>query len=114
MNKTIRTAEGKWLVINPEKDVWILKAPRPTTRVGADYAHGEDLYLKEDGSGARHYYVISWVALGRDIKESFHTLNEEQKDQFIKEWVRKAGKIGLDPDVSDRIEKFFPGLLKRK
>ncbi len=113
MRRTIRTTDGKWLEINPDADIGLLKTPRPTTRVGADYAHGEDLYLKE-GPGGRHYYIISWVVTGRDLKESFHTLNEEEKDQYIREWVRKAGKIGLDPDDADRIEKFFPGLLKIK
>lgn len=114
MKKTIRTAEGKWLEINPETDIWIIKKPRPSSWNTPDYAQGEDLYMKNDASGARQYYVISWTAWSRDIKEAFRTLNEEQKDQFIRDYVKKAGKIGLDPDLSDRIEKYFPGLLKGK
>lgn len=84
------------------------------TRTGTDYAHGEDLYLMTDNSRIRHYYVISWVAEGRGIKESYRTVSEEQKDQFIREQVRKAGKIGLDPDVADHIDELFPGLLKKR
>ena len=114
MKKTIRTTEGKWLEINPEKDTILIQNPRPATRTGTDYAQGEDLYLMTDPQGVRHYYVISWVSMGRDFKESYRTLTEEQKDQFIKDRVKKAGKIGLDPDVVDRIEAEFPGLLKRK
>jgi|GEM_PF-1013622 len=114
MKKTIGTADGKWLEINPETDVNVTRQPRSVTRTGTDFAHGEDLYLTTDTHGVRHYYVISWVAEGRSTKESYRTLNEEQKDQFIREQVRKAGKIGLDPDVADHIEELFPGLLKRR
>ena len=114
MKKTIRTTAGEWLDINPETDTWIIKSPRPSSRTGSDYAHGEDLYLMTDPAGVRRYYVISWVSWGRDFKESYRTLSEEQKDQFIKERRVKAGKIGMDPDVIDRIEKYFPGLLKAK
>jgi hypothetical protein len=112
MKKTIRTTTGDWLEINPDTDIWIIKKPRPTSKTGGDYAKGEDLYLINDAKGVRHYYVITWVSWSRDFKESYRTLSEEQKDLFIKERVLKAGKIGLDPDVKDRIEKYFPGLLK--
>lgn len=114
MKKTIRTAEGNWLEINPDTDICVIRQPRPATRTGTDFAQGEDLYLMTDSQGVRHYYVITWVSWGRDFKESYRTLNEDQKDQFIREHVRKAGKIGLDPDVADRIEELFPGLLRRK
>jgi len=114
MKKTIRTADGKWLEINPETDVNVIRQPRSVTRTGTDFAHGEDLYLMTDTHGVRHYYVISWVVEGRSTKESYRTLNEEQKDQFIREQVHKAGKIGLDPDVADHIEELFPGLLKKR
>ena len=114
MKKTIRTADGRWLDINPDTDVNIIRQPRNVTRAGTDFAHGEDLHLTTDVHNVRHYYIISWVAEGRSIKESYRTLTEEQKDQFIRDHVRKAGKIGLDPDVADNIEKLFPGLLTRK
>ena len=110
MKKTIRTTKGAWLEINPETDTWIIKTPRPTSRIGADYARGEDLFLLNDAKGVRHYYVISWVSQNRKIEESFRTLDEEQKDQFIRERIQKAGKIGLDPDILDRIDTYFPGL----
>jgi len=114
MKKTIRTADGKWLEINPDTDVKIILQARHVTRTGTDFAHGEDLYLTTDIHGVRHYYIVSWVAEGRSTKESYRTLNEDQKDQFIREHVRKAGKIGLDPDLIDHIEELFPGLLKHK
>ncbi|PKL60905.1 MAG: hypothetical protein CVV33_00290 [Methanomicrobiales archaeon HGW-Methanomicrobiales-4] len=114
MKKTIRTTTGDWLEINPETDTWIIRTSRPTTRIGADYAKGEDLYLMNDAKGIRHYYIVSWVSQNRDYKESFKTCNEEEKDQFIRDRVLKAGKIGLDADITDRIEKYFPGLLKAK
>lgn len=114
MKRTILTKEGKWLEINPATDTWIIKIPRPTARVGSDYAQGEDLYLMDDTSGTRHYYVISWLSWSREFKESFHTLNEEQAHQFILDHKKKAGKIGLDPDVVDKIDKYFPNLLKTK
>lgn len=114
MKKTIRTTTGDLLNINPDTDTWIIRTPRPTTRIGADYAKGEDLFLMDDAKGVRHYYVVSWVSQNRDFKESFRTLNEEQKDQFIRDRVQKAGRIGLDPDITDRIGKYFPGLLKEK
>ncbi|PWR73236.1 hypothetical protein [Methanospirillum lacunae] len=114
MKKTIRTADGKWLDINPDTDVNIIRQPRNVTRTGTDFAHGEDLYLTTDTHNVRHYYVISWVAEGRSTKESYRTLTEEQKDTFIRDHVHRAGKIGLDPDVADHIEKLFPGFLKRK
>lgn len=111
MRKTIRTAEGSWLEINPDTDTWIIRHPRPATRTGTDYAQGEDLYLIDDKNGIRHYYVISWVSQARDNKESYRTLNEQQKDQFILSYEKKSGKIGIDPDIRERIENYFPGLL---
>ncbi len=114
MKKTIRVADGTWLDINPETDITIIRQPRPTTRTGTDYVKGDDLYMTTDRHGARRYYVISWVECNRDYKESFRTLTEEQKDQFIREYVKKAGRIGLDPDLAEHIETLFPGLLKRK
>ncbi|MFH0966078.1 MAG: hypothetical protein V1862_00120 [Methanobacteriota archaeon] len=114
MKKTIRTTTGEWLEINPETDTWLIKTTRPTSWNEADYAKGEDLYLMNDANGVRHYYIISWVAQNRHFIESYRTCDEEQKDQFIKDRVLKVGKIGLDPDIADRIEKYFPGLLKAK
>lgn len=114
MKKTIRTTTGEWLDINPETDTWIIKSPRPAARVGSDYAQGEDLYMMTDPGGKRNYYIISWVSWSRDFKESYRTLNEEQKDQFIRDRIQKAGKIGLDPDILDRIDKYFPNLRKSK
>jgi hypothetical protein len=113
MKKIVRTRDGKSLVINPEADTCIIRMPRPATRTGTDYLQGEDLYMTTDATGDRHFYVISWTAWSRDNKESYRVITTEQKDQFIRDQVKKAGKIGLDPDVADRIEKFFPGLLKR-
>lgn len=114
MKKLIRMPDGKILEVNPETDPCIIRMPRPATRTGTDYAQGEDLYVRTGTTGERYYYVITWTIWTRDLKESYRTLTEEQKDQFIMDQVKKAGKIGLDPDIVDRIEKFFPGLLKRK
>jgi hypothetical protein len=112
MKKTILTTEGKRLEINPDTDTCLIRQPRPVTRTGTDYAHGEDLYLTDDRAGIRHYYVISWILQAGDYKESYRTLDEQEKDRFILAYRKKAGKIGLDPDVSDRLGKYFPGLLK--
>lgn len=110
--KTIRTSDGKWLNIEPKTDPWIFKTPHSTVRAGLDYRQGEDLHIRDIADGKRYYYLISWVDWQRESKESFRTLSEDEVKNFIREKVKAAGKIGLDPDISDRIEKYLPGLLK--
>lgn len=114
MKKTIRSADGSWLEIDPGADTAIIRRPRPENRNTSDYAQGEDLFMRVTPGGERKYYIISWTAWGRDYKEAYRTMTEEQKNQFILDQMKKAGKIGLDPDVTDKIESLFPGLLKQK
>ena len=92
--RTIRTTDGKWLQIDPKTDPWIFKTPHSSVRASLDYRQGEDLYLRTLPDGTQYYYVISWTDWQRESKEAY--------------------RIGLDPDILDRIEKYFPGLLKKR
>ncbi len=112
--KTIRTTDGKWLQIDPKTDPWILKTPHSSVRASLDYRKGEDLYLRTLPDGTQYYYLISWTDWQRESKEAYRTLSEDEAKDFLIKKAQSAGKIGLDPDISDRIEKFFPGLLKRR
>lgn len=112
--KTIRTSDGKWLQIDPKTDPWIFKTPRSAIRASLDYRQGENLYIRKLPDGTQHYYLISWTDWQRESKEAYKTLSEEEAKKFILEKTQSAGKIGLDPDILDKIEKFFPGLLKRR
>jgi len=114
MKKIILTPEKKMLEVDPGTDPSIIKMPRPPSRTGTDYAQGEDLYLRTTPDGKRQYYAVSWTLCQRDLRESYRTLRIEEAEQFILDQVKKAGKIGLDPDVIDQIEKYFPGLLRRR
>ena len=112
--KTIRTHDGKWLPIDPKNDIWIFKTPHSTVRASLDYRQGEDLYVRMAPDGARYYYLISWTDWQRETKEAFRTLPEDEVRVFLLKKAQDAGKIGLDPDLSDRIDIHFPGLLKKR
>ena len=112
--KTIRTSDGTWLDIDPKTDTWLFKSPHSTVRAGLDYRQGEDLHIRKTPDGKVFYYVISWVDWSRESKESFRTVSEEEAKEFLKGKAKEAGRIGLDPDIADRIDKFFPGLLRGK
>lgn len=112
--KTIRTTDGKWLQIDPKTDPWILKTPHSSVRASLDYRKGEDLYLRALPDGTQYYYLISWTDWQRESKEAYRTLSEDEAKDFLIKKAQSAGKIGLDPDISDRIDKYFPGLLKRR
>ena len=112
--KTIRTKDGKWLQIDPKTDPWILKTPHSSVRASLDYRKGEDLYLRTLPDGTQYYYLISWTDWQRESKEAYRTLSEEEAKDFLIKKAQSAGKIGLDPDILDRIEKYFPGLLKKR
>lgn len=114
MKKIILTPEKKMLEVDPGTDPCIIRMPRPASRTGTDYAQGEDLYRRTTPDGDHHYYIISWTLCQRDFRESYRTVQSKEAEQFILDQVKKAGKIGLDPDVVDQIEKFFPGLLSRR
>ena len=110
---TVRTPENSWVQIDPMTDTPLYRMTRNVVNVGADYAQGEDLYTHVKPEKTI-YYIISWVAWQRTSKESYRIVSIEEAKKFILDISRKAGKIGLDPDVSDRIEKHFPGLLTKK
>ncbi|ABD40949.1 hypothetical protein Mhun_1202 [Methanospirillum hungatei JF-1] len=112
--RTIRTTDGKWLQIDPKTDPWIFKTPHSSVRASLDYRQGEDLYLRTLPDGIHYYYVISWTDWQRESKEAYRTLSEEEAKDFLIKKAQSAGKIGLDPDILDRIEKYFPGLLKKR
>ncbi len=112
--KTIRTHDGKILQIDPNTDPWIFKTPHSTMRTSVDYKQGEDLHVRTLPDGNVYYYLISWTDWQRESKESYQTLSEEEVKEFLLKKAHLAGKIGLDPDIIDRIERYFPGLLKRR
>lgn len=112
--KTILTTDGKWLQVDPKTDPWIFKTPHSTVRTSLDYRQGEDLHLRTLPDGTRYYYLITWTDWQRESKEAFRTLSEEEAKDFLIHKAQSAGKIGLDPDITDRIEKYFPGLLKQR
>ncbi len=91
-----------------------MKTPHSSVRASLDYRKGEDLYLRTLPDGTQYYYLISWTDWQRESKEAYRTLSEDEAKDFLIKKAQSAGKIGLDPDISDRIEKFFPGLLKRR
>ena len=112
--KTIRTKDGKWLQIDPQTDPWIYKTPHSSVRASLDYRKGEDLYIRKLPDGLVYYYMVTWTDWQRESKEAFHTLSAEEAKEFLLQKAQSAGKIGLDPDIIDRIERFFPNLLQRK
>ena len=108
--KLIRSPDGRNLQVDPTVDFIVYKAPRPQTRIGSDYLTGEDLFVRKDAEGD-HYYSIKWFDWRHPDKGTYQVLTKIQAESFILKLRKKSGKIGLDPDLIERIKRIFPDLL---
>ncbi|MCF7885882.1 MAG: hypothetical protein K9M80_05250 [Candidatus Marinimicrobia bacterium] len=104
--KVLRTEEGKKVVIDPEVDPCIYKAPVNPPNTGTSFTRGRDLYSHKAKSGDIYFYSHSW-SMWQGEGESFSLLDRDQAIDFLLDKLETGGHAGLSEDEARELDQQY-------
>lgn len=107
----LMTPEGKRVIVDRDRDMCLLRAPRNPPNTGTRYTTGIDLYAHKSRSGKWYFYRYRW-SMWQGDEDSFELISEEEaKAIFIS---RMGGSYWVRPTDAEirRALEFWPDLLQ--
>lgn len=112
MGITLRTEDGKRVIVDIFKDECIYDAPHNPPNTGSTYTRGTDLHAHVAKSGTTYYYLYHWSMWQGEDSERFELLTTGEAQDFCERLLGLAGVAAPSQVEEQRVLKHFPELTE--
>jgi hypothetical protein len=106
MAKILKTDSGKIIEINPDRDLYLYKAPVNPPNTGTQFTRGADLYAHKTRNGNWYYYLLTW-SMWQGDSGGPELISRDEAISFLQDKATLTGWAELDErEIEKAVEHF--------
>ena len=112
MKHVLNTDEGKTVVLDPDSDDRIYKAPRNPPNTGIKFTRGVDIYVHISRKGRRFFYTYSWSMWQAETDDICLITEQAAKKKYQEKLGSADYWVHPDESYTNDALKIWPNLLE--